>query len=66
MQKIATIKKQKDRHGLDGQQDRIVRLNLFINETIIGRKVPTNLSASTALGLPYQYSNYSIKVHKIE
>ena len=50
---------QKDRHGLDGQQDRIVRLNLFTNETIIGWKVPTNLSASTALGLPYQYSNYS-------
>jgi hypothetical protein len=26
--------------------------------------VPTNLSASTALGLPHQYSNYSMNVHK--
>ena len=49
----------KDRHGLDGQQDGIVELNLFTNEIIIGRKVPTNLSASTALGLPHQYPNYS-------
>ena len=49
----------KDRHDLDGQQDGIVELNLFTNETIIGRKVPTNLSASTALGLPHQYPNYS-------
>ena len=43
----------KDRHDLDGQQDGIVELNLFTNETIIGRKVPTNLNASTALGLPH-------------
>ena len=26
--------------------------------------MPTNLSASTALGLPHQYSNYSMNVHK--
>ena len=48
------IKIKKDRHGLDGQQDGIVELNLFTNELIIGWKVPTNLSASTALGRPHQ------------
>ena len=48
------IKIKKDRHNLDGQQDGIVELNLFTNELIIGRKVPTNLSASTALGRSHQ------------
>ena len=55
------IKIKKDRHDLDGQQDGIVELNLFTNELIIGRKVPTNLSASTALGRPHQWPNYIIK-----
>ena len=50
----------KDRHGLDGQQDEFHELNLFTNETIIGRKVPTNLGASSALTVPHQYLNYSI------
>ena len=48
------IKIKKDRHDLDGQQDGIVELNLFTNELNIGRKVPTNLSASTALGRTHQ------------
>ena len=48
------IKIKKDRHDLDGQQDGIVELNLFTNELIIGWKVLTNLSASTALGRPHQ------------
>ncbi len=48
------IKIKKDRHDLGGQQDGIVELNLFTNELIIGRKVPTNLSASTALGRTHQ------------
>ena len=55
------IKIKKDRHDLGGQQDGIVELNLFTNELIIGRKVPTNLSASTALGRTHQWSNYIIK-----
>ena len=55
------IKIKKDRHNLDGQQDGIVELNLFTNELIIGRKVPTNLSASTALGRSHQWPNYIIK-----
>ncbi|OUQ09762.1 hypothetical protein B5E88_08935 [Enterococcus cecorum] len=55
------IKSKKDRHGLDGQQDGFHELNLFTNETIIGRKVPTNLGASSALTVPHQYLNYSIK-----
>ena len=54
------IKIKKDRHGLDGQQDGFHELNLFTNETIIGRKVPTNLGASSALTVPHQYLNYSI------
>ena len=58
------IKIKKDRHDLDGQQDGIVELNLFTNETIIGRKVPTNLGASSALNVPHQYLNYSMKVYK--
>ena len=49
----------KDRHGLDGQQDGFHKLNLFTNETIIGRKVPTNLGASSALNVPHQYLHYN-------
>jgi len=59
------IKIKKDRHGLDGQQDGFHKLNLFTNEIIIGRKVPTNLGASSALNVPHQYLDYSIIFQKI-